>query len=208
MAAALREAHEETALDMAGVTIEGVHRLQHPDWRYDTVLASATTQPITSPHAESVQLRWVAMEQVPTMNLHPGLAAAWPELTLPRVHLVVDVANVVGAVPDGWWRDRVAATQRVLDRLERVCGQALPTASGRVLCTGITAVLEGRARAAPDRGLCDLVAIHRAQGVGDDAVVRCATGRGDSIVVSSDRGLRARVQRSVPVSQLEQWEAR
>ena len=31
--------------------------------------------------------------------------------------LVVDAANVVGSVPDGWWRDRHAANERLRDRL-------------------------------------------------------------------------------------------
>ena len=31
--------------------------------------------------------------------------------------VIVDAANVVGSVPDGWWRDRVGATERVRDQL-------------------------------------------------------------------------------------------
>ena len=31
--------------------------------------------------------------------------------------LVVDVANLLGSRPDGWWRDRAGATRRLLDRL-------------------------------------------------------------------------------------------
>src|SRR3712207_9011238 len=34
--------------------------------------------------------------------------------------LVVDSANAVGSVPDGWWRDRVGATARLRDRLVAV----------------------------------------------------------------------------------------
>lgn len=32
--------------------------------------------------------------------------------------VVVDGNNVVGARPDGWWRDRPAAARRLLDRLQ------------------------------------------------------------------------------------------
>ena len=32
--------------------------------------------------------------------------------------LIVDAANTVGAVPDGWWRDRRGATERLRDALE------------------------------------------------------------------------------------------
>jgi predicted RNA-binding protein with PIN domain len=31
---------------------------------------------------------------------------------------LVDAFNVIGARPDGWWRDRPAAVRRLLDRLE------------------------------------------------------------------------------------------
>jgi hypothetical protein len=33
------------------------------------------------------------------------------------VLIVVDAANVVGSVPDGWWRDRAGATERLRDAL-------------------------------------------------------------------------------------------
>jgi predicted RNA-binding protein with PIN domain len=32
---------------------------------------------------------------------------------------VVDAMNVIGTKPDGWWRDRHAATVRLVDQLER-----------------------------------------------------------------------------------------
>jgi len=31
---------------------------------------------------------------------------------------LIDLSNVLGARPDGWWRDREGATQRLLARLE------------------------------------------------------------------------------------------
>ena len=36
--------------------------------------------------------------------------------------LVIDAANVVGSVPDGWWRDRRGATERLRDRLTKADG--------------------------------------------------------------------------------------
>ena len=33
--------------------------------------------------------------------------------------LLVDGNNVIGSVPDGWWRDRPAAVRRLVDRLAR-----------------------------------------------------------------------------------------
>ncbi|HET6952199.1 MAG TPA: hypothetical protein VFI47_17595, partial [Acidimicrobiales bacterium] len=38
--------------------------------------------------------------------------------------LVVDGNNVMGSVPDGWWRDRPAAVRRLLARLQRYAASA------------------------------------------------------------------------------------
>ena len=36
--------------------------------------------------------------------------------------LLVDIANVMGSVPDGWWRDRAGAATRLLNELEPLNG--------------------------------------------------------------------------------------
>jgi len=111
--------------------------------------------------------------------------------------LIVDAANVVGSRPDGWWRDRAGATERLLMRLGSLPGRTL---DGAGVCTAVTAVVEGRARdvAAPDG-----VEVVRAPGSGDDALVEYATGlAGDGVallVVTADRGLRARLPDGVAV---------
>lgn len=35
---------------------------------------------------------------------------------------LVDASNVIGSKPDGWWRDREGATQRLLDALRAFAG--------------------------------------------------------------------------------------
>ena len=35
------------------------------------------------------------------------------------MHLVVDAMNVIGSRPDGWWRDRAGAIERLVDQLDR-----------------------------------------------------------------------------------------
>lgn len=205
IAGALREAQEETALDPSLVTVQGVHRFQHPDWRYDTVLARCEVLPEVAEHAESVLLEWVPLTEIGTRDLHPGFASALPELLLPRVALVIDAANVVGSRPDGWWKDRAGAAQRLIDRLEAVAGRPVDVDGQRVLLVHVEVVLEGRARDVGDRPLDALVRIVRAAGSGDDAVVERSRNLADGLVVSSDRGLRARVTRSVPVSVLVDW---
>lgn len=77
--AALREAVEETGIDPSLVAIHRTHHDEHGDWRYDTVIASAS--PLLIPHEmndESQELRWVAWEEIDSMQLHPSFAKAWP----------------------------------------------------------------------------------------------------------------------------------
>ena len=51
-------------------------------------------------------------------------------MTVPLV--VVDGANVVGSVPDGWWRDRAGAAARLRDRLAATAADGLPGLPGPV----------------------------------------------------------------------------
>ena len=107
--------------------------------------------------------------------------------------LLVDVANTLGARPDGWWRDRAGATSRLLDRLALLPGRTPHGPDGAPLpVTALVAVVEGRARdvAAPS-GL----RLVRASGSGDDALAQVAAElSGDALlVVTADRGLRARL---------------
>ena len=107
--------------------------------------------------------------------------------------LLVDVANVVGARPDGWWRDRVGATSRLLGRLAGLAGRELPGPDGgTVRCTEVVAVVEGQGKAA---SAPDAVTLVRAEGSGDDALAALAASRSGEhlLVVTADRGLRARL---------------
>ena len=113
--------------------------------------------------------------------------------------LVVDAANVVGSVPDGWWRDRHAANERLRDRLRDVAATGLDPAGGRVPDWArrpgleVVLVVEGRARAVPG---IETVRVVPASGSGDDAVVEVVRRDGAGrrcLVVTSDRELRARV---------------
>ena len=47
--------------------------------------------------------------------------------------LLVDVANVMGSRPDGWWRDRRAAAARLLTALNAVIGTDAVDPDGRRL---------------------------------------------------------------------------
>lgn len=117
--------------------------------------------------------------------------------------VLVDVANVVGSRPDGWWRDRAGATTRLLHRLAGLTGRVLPGPDGApVPVTALVAVVEGAARAAEaPTG----VRVVRAEGSGDDALAAVAAdlaGRPADglLVVTADRGLRARLPAAARVA--------
>ncbi|WP_062464669.1 NUDIX domain-containing protein [Demequina soli] len=202
LAAALRESAEEAGVPAGAVTPVAVHVLDRAVWTYTTVVARVDRafEPVAA-DTESLDLAWVALDQVAGRELHPGFAASWPALRDALAHrpaLVVDGANVVGSVPDGWWRDRAGAAQRLADRLSLLAGRGV--AAGELGLPldrwhpRITLVLEGAARGAhAGPGVRVLDAI----GSGDDAVVaRTRAYAADGwrpTVVTSDRGLRERV---------------
>jgi hypothetical protein len=109
--------------------------------------------------------------------------------------LLVDAANVVGSRPDGWWRDRAGAATRLLGRLAALPGRSLPGPDdGVVVSDGVVAVVEGKARdVAGPVG----VRVVSAPGSGDDTIVdeaqRLVADGADVLVVTADRGLRARL---------------
>jgi hypothetical protein len=109
--------------------------------------------------------------------------------------VLVDAANVVGSRPDGWWRDRAGATCRLLARLAALPGRTVAGPDSEpVPVTDVVVVVEGEAREVPDQGGVRLV---RAARSGDDAVAATAAalagGNDDLLVVTADRGLRARL---------------
>ncbi|MGY2079272.1 hypothetical protein [Modestobacter sp. SYSU DS0657] len=116
--------------------------------------------------------------------------------------LLVDVANVLGSRPDGWWRDRAGATARLLDRLAALRTATLDAPDGgQVTVTELVAVVEGQARDVEAPGGLRLV---RAAGSGDDALAATAGGLADEadelLVVTADRGLRARLPAAARVT--------
>ena len=112
------------------------------------------------------------------------------------VVLLVDIANVMGSRPDGWWRDRAAAATRLLDGLEPLNGAevTLPDGLGMVTITEVHAVVEGAARSAAGP---EAVSTLRAERDGDteiaDEAVRLTASGRVPLVVTADRGLRRRL---------------
>lgn len=204
--AAVREAHEEAAVPSDALHLTAQSVVDHGTWSYTTVLASTRRRvEERSVSSETAGLRWVPPEEVANYPLHCDFAKAWPALRAQldrRLVLVVDGANVVGARPDGWWRDRAGAARALRDRLAAL-GRTAISASEALAVDGswswwprIVLVVEGQARGTeplPD------VEVLRAPRDGDTTIVevtrRLRADKPDDhvVVVTADRELRARV---------------
>jgi hypothetical protein len=105
--------------------------------------------------------------------------------------VIIDAANVVGSVPDGWWRDRAGATERLRDSLATLASDGLPGAPEPPL--EVVLVVEGRAGKVTGT---DQVRVVAAPGSGDDAIVDLVRTEGadrPTVVITADRELRNRV---------------
>ncbi|MBN9215880.1 MAG: NTP pyrophosphohydrolase [Microbacterium sp. SCN 70-200] len=199
--AALRESAEEAGVPRSAVAPRLISVFDAQVWTYSTLVADVTAPfeaVISDP--ESRELAWVPVDAVDTYPLHPGFGAAWPKLRalLPeRPAIVVDAANVVGAVPDGWWKDRAGAAGRLLDALTELAARGMDAGvldlPEHTWFPEVHVVLEGEARAAADIAGLSVV---RAAGEGDDTIAALAselTSAGRVVtVVTSDRGLSDR----------------
>jgi hypothetical protein len=115
-------------------------------------------------------------------------------------HLVVDAANVVGSRPDGWWRDRRKAAQRLIDGLSHLAQQGIISSEAGAgverTWPDIVVVTEGQANGAADPQ--ERVRVVAAERDGDQAIVdtvrELITGSASVQVVTADRGLRSRVE--------------
>lgn len=200
--AALREAAEEAGVPDASITPRVISMLDLGYWSYATLVGDVTVpfEPkISDP--ESRELAWVPVDGVERHPLHPGFAASWGQLQGllgVRPAVVVDAANVVGSVPDGWWRDRAGAGTRLIERLSSLARRGVEAAQldlpEHTWFPEWVVVLEGQARAADD---ADGIEVVRAEASGDDTIVAETArlvGAGRTVfVVTGDRELRARV---------------
>jgi len=200
---ALREATEEAGVPDASVRPRLLSVLDLGYWTYTTLVGDVIRpfEPTIS-DPESHELAWVPPDEVADKPLHPGFASSWAELQPllgVRPAVVVDAANVVGSVPDGWWHDRPAAARRLIARIGRLVEDGVPAAAldlpEHTWFPEWVVVVEGQARVAGDG--VEGVEVVRAPASGDDAIVaetvRLIEADRTVTVVTSDRELARRV---------------
>lgn len=200
---AMREAAEEAGVPDASIRPRLLSVLELGYWSYATLIADVVVpfEPTIS-DPESRELAWVPVDEVDRKPLHPGFASSWQVLRRSleiRPAVVVDVANVMGSVPDGWWHDRAGAAARLIRRIGTLAVAGVPAGiielSEHMWFPEWVAVLEGQARTA-GAGISQ-VEVVRAVASGDDEIVAqterlVAAGRSVT-VVTSDRELWRRV---------------
>lgn len=204
-AGALRESAEEAGVPESAVRPRLLSVFDAGIWTYSTLVADvvAPFEPVIS-DPESRELAWVPVEAVEAYPLHPGFAASWGalrELLAVRPTVVVDAANVVGSVPDGWWKDRPGAARRLVRKIAQRAAEGTDAAAlglpADTWFPSFHVVVEGQARTVADDVAVPGVSLVRAEGEGDDTIVAetarlVAAGRAVT-VVTSDRGLSERV---------------
>lgn len=217
MDGALREAAEEAGVPASKVRPRLMSVFDLGYWSYATLVVDVTEpfEPAIG-DPESHALEWVPVDEVLDRPLHPGFQASWEHLRAAlgvRPVIVVDAANVVGSVPDGWWKDRAGATRRLLDRIETLAAQGVPAEALELAeqrwFPQWRVVVEGRARSVAKGGWASSVGVVDAEGPGDDAIVAEAAqlveGGLTVTVVTSDRGLAARVTRAGATVRGARW---
>ncbi|GAA3530331.1 NUDIX domain-containing protein [Amycolatopsis ultiminotia] len=204
--AAAREAGEEADIPSSAFRATAASVLDHGVWQYTTVLG-VTDSGLDARVAnqESSELRWVPPDEVARLKLHRDFAAAWPQLRVQlgrELVLVVDAANVMGSRPDGWWRDRRGAAERLRDQLSGPAEEGLRDAVTDVGAgpqwrwwPRVVLVVEGQARGVSSIPGVEVVA---ADTDGDSKIVEVtakARKRAEDhvVVATADRELRGRV---------------
>lgn len=205
---ALREAREETAIDTDALEPLFTRVRDLGFWSY-TTLAAHVVRPVEvyAADAESAGVGWVVPNEVDRLRLHPAFGEDWPvlrELARHRPALVLDIANVLGARGDGWWRDPAGAVTRLLEGCAALARDGVEASlfgvDAQHVWPDVIGVLEGRGRTARIPHLVtNRLTTTSATGSGDDEIVDLARTLLDAapgrrvLVATSDRQLTGRL---------------
>jgi 8-oxo-dGTP diphosphatase len=78
---AFREAIEETGIDTELLTVLHTFTDDHGQWKYETVIVRASDGLVAHEvNDESHEVRWVDIEKVEELPLHPSFGKSWPAL--------------------------------------------------------------------------------------------------------------------------------
>lgn len=208
--AAVREANEEARVPPDAIDPLFSRVVDLGFWAYTTFVVE-TLRPFEAEITddESAGLAWVVPKELSRLKLHPGFAQSWPtlqSLLAFRPTVVVDVANVVGSTPNGWWKNPAAAAQKVIHRIAQYVDAGLPAElfgmDAHTSWPFVTCVVEGKQRnAVAEMGqLPHRVKVVPADGSGDDTIVEIVRELREKqsvapiLVATSDQALRARVE--------------
>jgi predicted RNA-binding protein with PIN domain len=103
---------------------------------------------------------------------------------------LVDASNVIGSVPDGWWRDREGAARRLIERLQAFASETGDPVT--VVLDAGPAELAGRSD-----GVAVVLARRRGRDAADDEIVRLLEAHeapAEVTVATSDAALADRVR--------------
>jgi 8-oxo-dGTP diphosphatase len=195
--AAAREAFEEASVPREAFRAVSASVVDHGEWSYTTVLALADGAEARVANTESAEVRWVDPDDVPSYRLHRDFAAAWPDLrdrVGQELVLVVDGANVVGSRPDGWWRDRHGAAERLRDQLVKLAEAGVPDPDDPTITwwPRIILVVEGKAKHVTAAAGVEVVP---ADTDGDSKIVEVVgQQKAKVLVATADRELKRRVE--------------
>ncbi|MEJ3658136.1 NUDIX domain-containing protein [Actinomycetes bacterium KLBMP 9759] len=166
-----REGREETGIRPSSYRVIGRYVDDHGSWSYTWVLAESDSLLTPTTDHESIEVRWVPVDEIETLDLHPGFAATWPTVRAallgddqgpqPRRPGRARSAGVAGLVMTG--------DNGVGDVLQAVAqvGLALAAVTGAVLAVRwvVGALAGARTTRAPPRVLQRAVAVVAAAGV-------------------------------------------
>jgi len=106
--------------------------------------------------------------------------------------LIVDGNNVIGSIPDGWWRDRAGAARRLIASL-----QDLARVGGDRICVVFDGQPVSDIPEGVHRGVLVAYATRLGRDAADDRIVHEVAADHDPaslVVVTSDRALAERVR--------------